>query len=270
MGQFVEVSRAGGVAILTLNRPELMNAFSTHEDCRDLVDALELVGADESISCAVLTGAGKAFSTGGNVKAMKERNGIGALKTPADTRANYRRGVQRIPRAFQDLEIPIIAAVNGSAVGMGCDLACFCDIRIASESANFAASFIKAALVPGDGGAWALPRAVGYAKAAEMIFTGERISAQEALRIGLVSRIVEQKNLLPEALGLAGRIASNPSASLRLAKRLLTDAQNMRLSEVLEMSAAFQALAHETADHSEAVAAFIEKRTPVFKNEHED
>jgi enoyl-CoA hydratase/carnithine racemase len=264
MGDYVTLQIEGKVALLTLNRPERMNAIGEHADCEDLVEALTRINGNAQISAAILTGAGTAFSAGGNLNAMKERNGIGPLESPAATRANYRRGIQRIPRAFQDLEVPIIAAVNGQAIGVGCDLACFCDIRIASEQARFAASFIKVGLIPGDGGAWALPRAVGFAKAAEMLFTGDALTADEALACGLVSRVVPAVSLMDEARAIAERITINPATSLRLAKRLLTDAQNMRLNEVLEMSAAMQALAHETADHAEAVDAFIEKRKPVF------
>ena len=176
MGNFVRIDRRDKIAILTLNDPDKLNALGTHGDCADLVAALESVGNDSAFSVAILTGAGRAFSAGGNLLGMKHRNGIGPLGTPADTRTNYRRGVQRISRAFHDIEVPLIAAVNGHAIGLGNDIACFCDIRIASEKAKFAASFIRMGLVPGDGGAWALPRAVGHAKAAEMLFTGDVLS----------------------------------------------------------------------------------------------
>lgn len=267
MGDFVKTEKRGRIAILTFNHPETMNAIATHEDCADIVAALHDIGDDESVSVAIVTGSGRAFSAGGNLQAMKDRNGIGPLASPADTRSNYRRGVQTISRAFNDCEVPLIAAVNGHAIGLGNDLACFCDMRIAADSAKFAAGFVKVGLIPGDGGAWALPRAVGHAKAAEMLFTGDTLSAQEAQEIGLVSRVVPAESLIEEALALAERVAANPPRSLRLAKRLLTDAQNMRLNEVLEMSAAMQALAHETRDHREAVDAFLEKRKPDFTGE---
>jgi len=183
---------------------------------------------------------------------------------PADTRSNYRRGVQRAIRAIWDCEVPAIAAVNGAAVGLGCDIAALCDIRIASESARFASTFVSLGIIPGDGGAWILPRAVGLSKASEMIFTGEMLDAAQALASGLVSRVVAPERLLPEAGELAGRIAAQPATALRLAKRLLREGQQQRLSDVLELSAAYQALAHETADHREAVDAFVEKRAPKF------
>lgn len=267
MPPFVEIQRNGRVAILTFNRPETLNAIGTHEDCMDLVAAIDGLTADRSISAAVITGAGRAFSAGGNLRSMKERNGIGPLEQPDSTRHNYRRGVQKIARAFMDCEVPLVAAVNGHAVGLGCDLACLCDIRIAAESAKFSASFIKVGLVPGDGGAWSLQRVVGFPRAAEMFLTGDQYSAQEALGFGLVGRVVPDDQLMPEALALVERIASNPRRALRLTKRLLREAQTQGMSEILELSAAYQALAHETADHAEALDAFLEKRKPVFRGD---
>ncbi len=139
-----------------------------------------------------------------------------------------------------------------------------CDIRVAAQGAKLASSFIKVGIVPGDGGAYFLPRAVGLSKAAEMMFTGEAIDSAEALACGLVSRVVPGDALLDEAQSLAARIAANPPQTLRLVKRLLREGQHARLDEVLQLSAAFQALAHETADHHEALAAFFDKRPPVF------
>lgn len=267
MPPFVTFERNGRVAILTFNRPETLNAIATHQDCMDLVAAIEALAEDRSISAAVVTGSGRAFSAGGNLRSMKERNGVGPLEQPDSTRYNYRRGVQKITRAFMDCEVPLVAAVNGHAVGLGCDLACLCDIRIAAESAKFAASFIKVGIVPGDGGAWSLQRVVGFPRAAEMFLTGDQYSAQEALDFGLVGRVVPDDELMSEAMALAEKIASNPPRALRLTKRLLREAQMQGMSEILELSAAYQALAHETADHAEAIDAFLEKRKPVFKGD---
>lgn len=264
MGDFILRETHGKVAVLTINRPESLNAIGTLEDCDDFVRAVEAAGDDRGISAMVLTGRGRAFSAGGNLKAMQERTGIGPGAQPGDTRDTYRRGVQRITRALMDTEVPAIAAVNGHAVGLGCDLACLCDVRLAAESALFSCSFIKVGLVPGDGGAWSLARAVGYANAAELFFTGDRFDAARAKEIGLVSRVVPDAELLPEALALATRIAANPARALRLTKRLLREAQTARMSEILELSAAYQALAHETADHKEAVAGFLDRREARF------
>lgn len=262
---FVKTDRNGRVLTLTLNRAEERNAIAQHADCEDLVAAIELAGRDETLSCVILTGAGSAFSAGGNLKAMRERTGIGRLDSPVATRSNYRQGVQRVIRALWDLEIPAIAAINGHAIGLGLDLACLCDIRIAADSAKMASSFISVGLVPGDGGAWILPRMVGLSKASELIFTGDTIDAQQALDVGLVSQVVPAVELMDTARLLAQRIASRPARTLRLSKRLLREGQHSRLSDVLELSAAFQALTHETEDHVEALDAFAEKRAPLFK-----
>jgi 2-(1,2-epoxy-1,2-dihydrophenyl)acetyl-CoA isomerase len=261
---FVDYAAADRVVTLTLNRPDSRNAIAGHQDCQDVVDALHRAEEDAIISCIVLTGAGASFSAGGNLKGMKTRSGIGRLATPEATRVNYRRGVQRMVRALWDCEVPMIAAVNGHAIGLGLDLACLCDIRIAADTAKFASSFIKMGIVPGDGGAWILARAVGLSCASEMILTGDTIDARTAESIGLISRAVPGDELLSEAQAIARRIVVNPAKALRLAKRLLREGQQQRLGDVLELSAAFQALAHETKDHEEAVEAFLDKREPRF------
>jgi enoyl-CoA hydratase/carnithine racemase len=252
------------VATLTLNNPELRNPISDLDMVDALVGALDRLNRDFSIRAAILTGAGKSFSSGGNLRKMGQPGELGGA-APADTPSGYRRGIQRIPLAFEALEVPIIAAVNGAAIGAGCDLACMCDIRIAGESARFAESFVKLALIPGDGGAWLLPRVVGYSKACEMVFTGDPIDAMEALACGLVSRVVPDDQLLDSARALAGRIAVNPPHALRMAKRLIAQGRNQRLDQHLETAAAYQALAHSTDDQREAVAAFVEKRPAVFR-----
>ena len=211
---------------------------------------------------AIITGAGPVFSSGGNVKDMQRF--FGEEPTPAAIAQEYRHGIQQLALAVYHLEVPAIAAVNGPAIGAGCDLACMCDMRIAADSASFAESFIRVGIVPGDGGAWLLPRAVGRSRAAEMAFTGEAISAAEALACGLVSRVVPAADLMGEARQLASRIAANPGPTLRMTKRLLREGEHMRLESLLELSAGYQALAHKTWQHREAVTAFIEKRKPEF------
>ncbi len=261
---FVSYSTDGPVATLTLDRPEVRNAIGTHQDCRDIVEAVARANDDASVSCIILTGRGTAFSAGGNLKAMQERNGIGPLDSPDATRSNYRRGVQSVIEALWNCEVPMIAAINGHAIGLGLDLACVCDIRIAADSAKFASSFIKIGIVPGDGGAWILPRAIGLSRASELILTGDTYDAAAAVAMGLVSKLVPLDQLLSEAQALAARIVANPAKALRLAKRLLREGQQQRLTDVLELSAAFQALAHETQDHAEALDAFFDKREPHF------
>lgn len=263
MADPVLYEQEGNVVLITLNQPELRNAISDAEVIDALVDAIERIDADLSVHAAILTGAGSAFSSGGNVKKMGEGGGL-ADRLPAQTRRHYKSGIQRIPLAFDKLEVPIIAAVNGPAIGAGCDLACMCDIRIAGESARFAESFVKLGIIPGDGGAWLLPRAVGFSKACEMAFTGDPIDAEEALACGLVSRVVPDAELLPTARALAQRIAANPPHALRMTKRLLREGRQTSLATLLEFSAGLQALAHATEDHKEAIAAFLGKRKPDF------
>jgi 2-(1,2-epoxy-1,2-dihydrophenyl)acetyl-CoA isomerase len=263
-GSFVSYEKDGRVVTLTFVRPDVRNAIGTHQDCRDIVEAVMRANDDHSVSCIILTGQGTAFSAGGNLNAMQERNGIGPLDSPDATRNNYRRGVQSVIEALWNCEIPMIAAINGHAIGLGLDLACVCDIRIAADSAKFASSFIKIGIVPGDGGAWILPRAIGLSKASELILTGDTYDATAAFAMGLVSRLVPLDQLLTDAHSLAARIVANPAKALRLAKRLLREGQQQRLSDVLELSAAFQALAHETEDHGEALDAFFDKREPHF------
>ncbi len=267
MSDFLQVEKQGRIAILRMSKPEAMNALSSLEDCDNIISTLESLNFDRSVSVVILTGSGRAFSAGGDLKAMQARTGIGPQEQPDSTRFNYRRGVQKVTRAFMDLELPAIAAINGHAIGLGLDLACLCDMRIAAESAMMSASFIKIGLVPGDGGAWSLQKILGYSKAAELFFTGERFGAAAALEMGLVGQVVPDDKLMDAALELANKIAANPARSLRLTKRLLREAQTGGMEEVLQLSAAYQALAHETADHAEALAAMLEKRAPNYTGE---
>ena len=260
----LDYAQDGAIVTLTLNAPDIRNAISGTEMIDALEAACDRMNADMSVGAAILTGAGTAFSSGGNVKKMADGGGLGG-GLPAQTRRNYKLGIQRIPLAFERLEVPVIAAVNGPAIGAGCDLACMCDMRIAAESARFAESFVKLGIIPGDGGAWLLPRVVGYAKASEMAFTGDMLDAKEALACGLVSQVVADAELMTAARKLAGRIVANPPHAVRMTKRLLREGRNVQLATLLELSAAMQSLAHATADHKEAVAAFLDKRKPDFK-----
>jgi len=257
MNDFVTWQQDGAVTTLTLNDPDARNALSTKAQWDAVVAACERVQRDRSVRCVVLTGAGTAFCAGGNVKDMKNKTGI-AGGSAYEIRDGYRGGIQRIPLALYNLDVPTIAAVNGAAIGAGCDLACMCDIRIASQRAKFAESFVKLGIIPGDGGAWLLPRIVGMSKAAELSFTGDTIDAAAALQCGLVSAVVAADQLLPQAQALAARIAANPGPALRMAKRLLREGQHTRLDTLLEMSAAFQALAHHTPEHEQAIDAFLQ------------
>jgi enoyl-CoA hydratase/carnithine racemase len=176
----------------------------------------------------------------------------------------YQQGIQRLPVVFSALDVPVIAAINGAAIGAGCDLACMCDLRICSAAATFATSFVKLGIIPGDGGAWLLPRIVGLANAAEMLLTGGPVDAQTAYRIGLVSAVTAAADLLSEAHERAARIAANPPHAVQLTKRLIAQSQNLPLPAALELAACMQAMCHKMEDHREAVTAFIEKRPPKF------
>lgn len=264
MSDFLLTEQTGGVVTITMNRPDERNALSDDSQFQEFVDLCDRLNRDLSVRVAILTGAGKSFCAGGNVKKMRQVAREGD-DPPFDIRARYKHGIQRVPLALYELEVPTIAAVNGHAIGAGCDLACMCDIRIAAEEASFAESFVKLGIIPGDGGAWLLPRAVGMSNACRMAFTGDRIDAAEALAMGLVSEVVPGARLMDAAMEIAGRIAANPPTALRLTKRLLRESQHVRLDTLLEMSAAFQALSHLSEDHGEAMDAFFEKRTPEFK-----
>lgn len=259
----VLIERDGAVATLTLNRPEERNAL-TPGIVSGLRAFLETANADETLSCIVLTGAGKGFCSGGNVKDMLSGNDPMFRGTPHQMQEGYRDGIQMIPRLFNTLDVPVIAAVNGAAVGAGCDLACMADIRIGSTHAKFAESFMRVGLVSGDGGAWLLPRVVGMARAMEMALTCRMLDAAEAKNWGLVTHVTEPDALIDRAMTMAHEIAALPPRSIRLNKRLMRQAQSMTLDGALELSAAFQAIVQNTADQREAVAAMLEKRTPEF------
>ena len=261
MEPFLLVERDGPIAVVTLNRPDERNALSSSDQFREIAEFCFNATRDASLRAIVLTGAGKSFCAGGNIKHMQGKTGMFA-GSPFGLRNGYREGIQMIPAALAELEVPIIAAINGAAIGAGLDLACMCDIRIASDTAQFGETFVKLGLVPGDGGAWFLPRIIGMSRASLMTLTGEVIDAGKALEYGLVAEVVAPGALLDRAREIAHAIAANPGAAVRLAKRLLREGQDMKLGPLLELSAAYQALAHHTEDHTEAVNAFIEKREP--------
>jgi enoyl-CoA hydratase/carnithine racemase len=260
---FLRIDRDGPIVTATLDSPGTRNAISTTGQIDEVRRFCAEVGRDRSVRAVILTGSGPAFCAGGDVKSMRDRSGLFA-GSPLELRDRYREGIQQIPLALCELEVPTIAAINGPAIGAGLDLACMCDVRIAASTARFASSFVKLGLVPGDGGAWLLPRIVGLPKATLMMLTGDPIDAAEALSSGLVSQVVPPEQLPAAAKALAQRIAANPCHALRLAKRLLWEARDMKLQPFLELSAAYQALAHHAPEHHEAVAGFLEKRPARF------
>jgi enoyl-CoA hydratase/carnithine racemase len=212
----------------------------------------------------ILTGAGSAFSSGGNVREMSERSGIFGGSTQ-QIQDQYRRGIQRIPLAMEAAEVPLIAAINGPAIGAGFDLTCMCDLRLGSDKAVMGETFVNLGIIPGDGGAWFLQRLIGYQRAAELTLTGRLVSAQEALELGILLEITAPDQLMGRAMELATQIASKPPRAVRMTKRLLKHAQRGTLPDFLDLCACFQGMAHHTDDHVEAVQAFLEKRPGDYK-----
>lgn len=253
MNSPLRIETDGAVQLWTIDLPDVGNAITDKEFIAAFERAVDTVNGDNTIGTVILTGAGKIFSAGGNVKEMADRHGMFGLD-PIDQRHAYVDGIQRLPRALARLEVPIIAAVNGAAIGAGCDVAMMCDIRIASQKATFAESFVRLGLIPGDGGTWFLPRAIGYERAAQLTFTGDRIDADTAAQWGMVSRVVAHDELLDQARALAERIAENPPHALRMAKRLLRESSSGTLESTLGMAAAMQPLAHLSAEHTRRIA----------------
>lgn len=252
----------GRVATLTFKRNDIRNALTGTAIATEIMEVLDWANANPEISVLVLTAEGAAFSAGGNLKNMRQRS---ANASQAEIMRYYVTGIQRLPHAFEAAEVVTIAAVNGPAVGAGCDLTCMCDLRIASTAAQFGETFLNLGIIPGDGGAWYLPRLIGYQKAAEMTFTGRLLKADEALSCGLVLDVVPPEELLARATKLAQSIAAKPPLALRYGKRLLRLAHKQSLGEHLELCGALQAIAHKTEDHMEALQAFFEKRPGKFQ-----
>ncbi len=262
MNTFLHYEQEGPIVTLTMNQPAQRNPLTGNSAVEEFLTAIDRIEREPSVRAVILTGAGSAFSGGGDIREM-ERQASGQVNG-MQIRQDYRTGIQRLPLALFNLEVPVIAAINGAAIGAGLDLACMCDIRVACESAKFGETFVKLGIIPGDGGAWLLQRLIGLARASELSLTGDIFDAQQALDWGLVSRVVPLVDLLPTARSIADKIAANPPHAVRLTKRLLHEAMHTRLDTLLELSAAYQSLSHQQADHREAVSAFLEKRTPKF------
>ncbi len=253
---FLIQQRDNGIATLVMHEPSTRNALSTSEQCSEMIEALAALNDDDSVQVAILTGDGPTFCAGGNIKHMQNREGLMAGNAN-EIAERYRRTLQRLARTLYELQIPIIAAVNGPAMGAGLDLCCMCDIRIASETALFAETFVKLGLISGIGGAWFLPRAVGRARAAEMAFTGRIIDAATALDYGLLSKVVAPDMLIADARALAEEMVGNSGLALRYTKRLLRLSERSDLSTALEATAALQALAHQSNEHAASVERYL-------------
>jgi 2-(1,2-epoxy-1,2-dihydrophenyl)acetyl-CoA isomerase len=253
-GLRVEVD--GPVATLTLDRPEALNALTVPVKVA-LRAALESIAADRAIRAVILTGAGRAFCAGQD---LAERDEPDAAPLEVEVRERY----NPIIRALRSMGQPVIAAVNGVAAGAGASLAFACDLRIASEEARFVLAFGRIGLVPDSGATWFLPRLVGPAKAVELALVGDPVDAAEALRLGLVSKVVPGDQLMTEARTLADRLAAGAPLALSLTKGALDRSLTIDLDEALEAEARLQGIAGASADHAEGLTAFREKRQPRF------
>lgn len=256
------VEKENSLLWITLNRPDFSNAFST-EMIHSLTGVLKLANFDDEIRVIIITGAGKAFCAGGDIKDMESKAGMFAGDSNK-LRELYMNGIQQIPLTMNQMQKPIIAMVNGAAIGAGCDFSCMCDIRVASSRAKFGETFSKLSLVPGDGGTFFLQRVVGLPKAMEMFFTGDIYSSEEAYNIGLANFIVEESELKNKTKELALKIASNAPVAIKMTKKALYHASTSSLEAHLDLLAAFQGISQRTSDHFEGIAAFREKRNPTF------
>jgi 2-(1,2-epoxy-1,2-dihydrophenyl)acetyl-CoA isomerase len=251
-----------GVATITLNRPEKLNAFTT-EMLLKWGDCLLEAQKDKRVGAIVLTGTGRAFCSGGDVNNMSERK---QHEGPYDRKVTLADRVHRIPLIMMEqVDKPVIVAVNGVATGAGMDMALMGDIRIAAQSARFAETYIRIGIMAGDGGAWYLPRLIGMPRALELLWTGRFVEAEEAERIGLVNKVVPDAELMDATYDMARRIASGPPLAMRLMKRSAYQGASLDLRSHLDQVSSHMGLLFSTEDHQEALNAFKEKRQPIFK-----
>ncbi|KZZ85576.1 enoyl-CoA hydratase-related protein [Bacillus sp. SJS] len=254
MYEAIKFETKNGVAWLTLNRPDKLNAFTAQMN-KEITQALKGAASDEAIRCVVITGEGRAFCSGEDLGSIGEETNHGDI---------LRNRYNPMVRALAAFEKPVIAAVNGVAAGAGFSLALACDFRIASEKASFIQSFIHVGLVPDSGNHYYLPRIVGTAKALELAILGEKVAAQQAKDLGLVYRVTEPELLQPEVTAFAERLAAMPTAAIGLIKRAIRDSFTSSLDDMLEKEAQYQRIAGLSADHREGTEAFLEKRKPQF------
>ncbi|ARU58750.1 enoyl-CoA hydratase/isomerase family protein [Oleiphilus messinensis] len=247
-----EVVESAGYALIYLNHPQTRNAITDREMLAGFLTAVTALDKDPRVKVAIVTGKGSAFCSGGNVKHMLNRSDMFSGDA-LQLYQNYHDGIQQIPRLLMSLDLPLIAAVNGPAYGAGLDLALMCDIRISAEAGEFAENFVKVGIIPGDGGAWLLPKAIGMQRAMQMTLTGDAIDSSTALDWGLVMEVVPNDQLLQHASALAQRIAVNGRQPLRWAKRLLREGQHSDFPAFLDKCALMQAIAHHEEDHEQAL-----------------
>ncbi|MBI4641770.1 MAG: enoyl-CoA hydratase/isomerase family protein [Candidatus Tectomicrobia bacterium] len=255
--QTIELKMEEGIATITLNRPQALNALN-RQLLGELEEAVEQVGADEAVRVVIITGSGeRAFSAGADISEFKEMSAIDAL--------NFARFIQRVFLKVESLPKPAIAAVNGYALGGGCELMMACDIAYASERARVGQPEINLGVIPGGGGTQRLPRLIGKQRAKELILTGDMIDANEALRLGLVSKIFPPDQLMPAVNALAEKLKSKGTVALRVAKEAIEEGFNTDLLTGMSIEAKAWSVCFSTEDKSEGIAAFLEKRSALFK-----
>lgn len=252
----IESRAEKGVRVVTLARPEIRNALTGEEMIEELLDAIHDAESDPDTGVLVLEAEGPAFSAGGDIKEMAAREGLFA-GNPAELTEKYRETIQQLTRFMATTDLVTIAAVDGPAIGAGFDLVLGCDLRIGSRRSRFAHTFIEMGIIPGDGGAWLLPRVVGWQRATELALTARSVDAEEALRLGILLEVVPTDELGERVMSLATTIAAKPRPAVIMAKRLLRQARSMDLDGFLEFSAALQAVAHSTPEHAEAIHSYL-------------
>lgn len=254
----IKTTFTDGVTVVTLAQPEIRNALTGGEMLEDLLDAIHDGETDPDIGVLVLQAEGPSFSAGGNVKDMAAKKGLFA-GNPSEITEKYRETIQQLTRFMATTDLVTIAAVNGSAIGAGFDLVLSCDLRIGSPRARFAHTFIEMGIIPGDGGAWLLPRVVGWQRATELFLTARSVDADEAVRLGVLLEVVPEAKMEKHVMKLARGIASKPRPAVVMAKRLLRQSRNMDLDAFLEFSAALQGIAHATPEHEAAIDQYLER-----------
>ena len=259
----LELSIKDGIAIGRLNRPEKKNALS-EEMVRELARGLREAQEDPAVRVFVITGAGDAFCSGGDL-GRRSKESESSEPTPLQRKNRLQQGTQRVAIAIEEFDKPLIAAVNGAAAGAGMDMALMCDVRFAARSARFSEAYIRLGLIPGNGGCYFLPRIVGPARALEMLWTGDFVGAEEALRMGLVNRVCDDDKLMDETLAFAARLAAGPPIQQRLIKKLMYQSLRTDLRTSLEMVSSHMAVVQATADYREAINAYKEKRPAKYE-----
>ena len=258
--QHLLIQEDGGVLTITMNRPEVLNAFNDTM-LAELTEAIEAVAEDETVRCVVLTGAGKAFGSGQDLRSLVEGRSSGAIGTVSRHVQKY----HRVVLAIRNMQKPVIAAVRGVAAGISCNIALACDMRIASEDARFIEAFARIGLIPDGGGGYFLPRLVGVGKAMELAMLADEVSGPEAERIGLVNKCISVEEFEEATRAFAQRLANGPTCAYGLIKKLIYTSAESDLQTSLRLEGELQDIAIETEDHQNAVTAFLQKRPPKYK-----